>query len=151
VILVLMLAELFIPLTTFELTLAALEAAAELSEGMLPAITLLAVNVVPRPLPLHLPDVPPQHLGGQLLRLVARSGVSANVAVILARDRNLALARAIPLGSLVFVATRYRWWTTAEESLAQTLRRHGHKVTLLDYPRPLSDSRVARSELCRIS
>jgi len=126
-------AELIIPYTDPDLTLAAPKAAGELAAG---AVALLDVHVVPTPLSLENPDIDEEYLREKLEQLVAASGVRARIELIFARDRRQALARAVPRGCLVLMATRNHWWPTAGKRLARVLRRHGHNVALLIHPAP---------------
>lgn len=120
-----------VPHTTPDLTAAALRSLQPLVAGLDAAVTLVAVQVVPRPLPLDHPDVDPNRLGGELHRLVSNCDVPVRVVVILARERESALQQMIPAGSLVMVPVRKRWWKTAEERMAGALHRKGLNVTLL--------------------
>jgi len=121
-----------LPYTTAERTAAALHALQPLVAGLDAEVMLLAVQVVPYPLPVNHPDVDAGRLGEDLHRLASASEVPVRVQIVLARERDSALQLAIPPRSLVVVPTRpRRWWRTAERQMAAALRRNGHNVTLL--------------------
>jgi hypothetical protein len=123
--------ELVIPYTNPESTRTALDAAARLAHGLDALVALVAVHVVPFPCPLSRPLVDVEHLRRELLALIGSLSMPVRVSLILARDRELALARILKPRSIVLIATRRRWWRTAEEKLARSLARAGHNVTIL--------------------
>jgi len=138
-------AEVIVPYTDSELTLAALKVAADLTAPG--DITLLAVHVVPRPLDLHHSAVDEGTLLHRLEELVARSGVWAKIELVFARSRRQSFGWAIVPGALVVIATRRRWWPTAEERLARALRRRGHRVAVFIHPAP-HEPIAFRSKAC---
>src|SRR5579872_6290472 len=121
----------FVLYTTGDLTQAALGEARVLIHNLAVEITLLAVEIVPFPLPLECPAVTPEFLKRRL-RTIAR-GLEARVDVqlIFARDLYFAIERVLPSHSLVVLAAKKRWWPTAESKLARRLGRAGHSVALL--------------------
>ena len=122
----------FVPYTTSDLTRAALSAVVAFTRNLGAHVSLLAVQVVPFPLPLDRPAISMSFFE-QELDAVARSiEVPVDAHVIIARDRELALDRGIAPGSLVVLATRKRWWPTAQTKLARLLARTGHSVALLE-------------------
>ncbi len=123
--------QVIIPYTTPKLTRAALAAAAGMARGLHIETILLAVHIVPYPLPLHYPDVPLARLREQLEAFVSASGMSCGVRLVLARDREQALRQMLRGRALVVVATRKRWWRTREERMARGLSRAGHGVALV--------------------
>jgi len=120
-----------IPCTDHELARAALKAVAEMASDLDATVTLAFVHVVPFPLPLNQPDVEREHLLRSLAELAESSAMPVRVLIVLARDSQTAFRRLVPNGSLVVLATRRRWWRTAEETLARALKRDGHRVVLL--------------------
>jgi hypothetical protein len=121
-----------IPYTTSDLTRAALAAVAALTRSLDAHVSLVAVQVVPFPLPLDRPAVSPSVVE-QKLKAVARDiEVPVNTLVVLARDREVAFDRAILPESLVVLATKKRWWPTPQVKLARLLARAGHSVALLE-------------------
>ncbi len=95
------------------------------------AVTLMDVHVVPFPLPLDRPDVDTEHILRALKGLSDTSPIPVRVLVVLARDRQTTIRKLVPAGSLVVLTSRKRWWRTAEEALARTLKRDGHRVVLI--------------------
>jgi len=121
-----------VPYTTTDLTRAAFSAVVAFTRNLGAHVSLLAVQVVPFPLPLDRPAISMSFFE-QELDAVARSiEVPVDAHVIIARDRELALDRGIAPGSLVVLATRKRWWPTAQTKLARLLARTGHSVALLE-------------------
>jgi hypothetical protein len=122
---------LVIPYIDHDLAQIALQAAIEMTRGLNAIVTLVSVREVPFPLPLSRPDVSEGHLLSELRGLSDSSPIPVRILIALARDRQVAIRKLTPVGSLVLVATRRRWWRTNEESLARVLIRDGHLVILL--------------------
>ncbi len=120
-----------IPCNNRELGRAALHATTAIAGDLAATVTLAYVVVVPFPLPLDRPDVDTRHLLRELRDLADPSPIPIRILLVLARDKKAAFRRLIPDRSLVVLATRKRWWRTAEESLARALTREGHRVVLL--------------------
>lgn len=123
-----------VPYTSSDLSRAALDAAGRLARGLSATVILLAVREVPFPLPLDKPDVQPEFLLRQLRDLTDGIPLPVRVELVLARDKADAFQNAIAPGSVVLLAVRRRWWTTAEERLARALAGRGHAVSLLILP-----------------
>jgi hypothetical protein len=121
-----------VPYTTSVLTEAALAAVVAFTRNLGAHISLLAVHVVPFPLPLDRPAISASFFEQELKAMVRDIGVRVDTQVIIARDRELAFDRAIAPGSLVVLATRKRWWPTPQAKLARLLVRAGHSVALLE-------------------
>jgi hypothetical protein len=121
----------FVPYTSPELTKPALAHAAVLTKNLSAHITLFAVQVVPFPLPLDRPDVSPKFIERRLAATVRDAVVQAEIRIGFARDRDLGCEEILPPNSLVVMATKKRWWPTAETKLARALARAGHSVALL--------------------
>jgi hypothetical protein len=121
----------FVPYTTPELTGAALEAAAALTRSLRATAVLLAVHVVPILLPLEEPNVPREYLEQRLRAIAAESAIPVRVELVFTRDPETGLRQALAPESLVLIATRKRWWKTAEEKMARFLAREGHSVLLV--------------------
>jgi len=121
-----------VPYTTSVLTRAALKSVVALTRNLGAHVSLVAVQVVPFPLPLDRPAISPSFFE-QALKTVARDvEVPVDTQVIIARDREVGFDRAISPGSLVVLATRKRWWRTPQAKLAHLLARVGHSVALLE-------------------
>ncbi len=119
-----------IPYTTPDLTRAALKAVGELVGELRAEPVLMAIHTVPYPLPLGRPAVPREFLLQHLKNLASSSTVPLSILLIFARDRMSAFRKSIPPGSIVVIAARRRWWRTAEDRLARTLVKDGHRVLL---------------------
>jgi hypothetical protein len=117
--------------TSRELTKAALSAVSALTRNLGAHVTLLAVQIVPFPLPLDRPDVAPQFVERELAALAREIEVQVDVQVVIARDLETGLQQGLRTSSLVVVAARKRWWPNAEVRLARSLARAGHSVALL--------------------
>jgi nucleotide-binding universal stress UspA family protein len=129
-----------IPFTSHDLARAEFQAALDMAGDLDAMITLAFVHVVPYPLPLNRPDVSRKHLLRGLKELAESSALPVRIHLVFARDKQSALRRLIPPGALVLLATKRRWWRTAEETLARVLMRDGHRVILLtlDAGKPVS-------------
>jgi hypothetical protein len=121
----------FVPYTSVELTKAALAAATVLVRSLDLHITLVAVQIVPFPLPLERSAVAPDFLEQRLLVIAGEIEAAVDAQLIFARDLNFGIQRVIPPNSLVVVATKKSWWPTSEAKLARSLARAGHSVALL--------------------
>jgi hypothetical protein len=123
--------QLVIPYTTPELTQAALKSAAIFAHNLEATVRLLHVHVLPYPRPLDQPDVSSEHLENKLADAAGQCPLPVRAEVVYARDRQEAFRQLLPPGSLVLIATRTRWWPTAQQRLAHSLSRAGHSVALL--------------------
>jgi hypothetical protein len=120
-----------VPYTTPELTRAALKAAAGFGQGLDVAVRLIDVHMVPYPCDIDQPIVNSEHLKERLRKAACQCDLPIRAEVVYARDRDEGFHQVLRSRSLILLASRKRWWRTAEEKLARTLRRAGHKVTLL--------------------
>jgi hypothetical protein len=123
--------DLVVPFTTPDLTRIAIKAAERLSPGLHASVRLLKVQLVPFPL-----QQSPVHLGFLKRQLEAfQSELPLSAHILLAREYEPDLMRALGPGSIVILASKCRPWRTRSESLAAKLRRGGHQVVLV-YARP---------------
>ena len=121
----------FVPHTSRQLTKACLSAVSTLTRNLGARVTLLAVQIVPFPLPLDRPDVSPQFVEQELAALAREIDAPVNVQVMLARDLEIGMRQGLTASSLVIVAAKKRRWPNAEVRLAQSLARAGHSVAVL--------------------
>lgn len=121
----------FVAHTSPELTKASLKAVSPLTRHLGARVTLLAVQIVPFPLPLDHPDIAPQFVERELAALAREIEAPVDVQVVIARDLDTGLQQVLTTGSLVVVAARKRWLPSAEGRLARSLARAGHSVALL--------------------
>jgi hypothetical protein len=121
--------DLVIPFTTPELTMAAVQAANRLGEGLDAGIRLIKIQVVPWPLQLNQSPVPKEFLTAQLQRF--GSPLPMKREIRFAREFEPGLRGALNEHSLVILATRKRPWRTRTEHLAAQLRRDGYNVVIV--------------------
>ena len=118
--------------TSVEATLTALREAGALANRLSGRITLLVPQLVPYPLPLTSPPVLLDWNEKRFRVLAGESPVETTVLIYLCRDRLETLSTVLSSRSLVVVGGRKRWWPTAEQRLAQKLRRAGHEVVFTE-------------------
>jgi len=116
--------------TSAELAEAALKRAEELAHGMEVRVRLVSAQIVPYPLPVNQPPVNLQHLQHELELISERSGLEVEAEIVLARDIQTALQKALEPHSVVVLASRRRLWRTKEESLRKECVKAGHEVVL---------------------
>jgi len=121
-----------VPFTTSDLTKAALNAAVALTRNLGARVSLVAVLIVPFPLPLDRPTVSPRVIEHELQAVARDIELELDARVVIARDRKEAFHRAISPGSLVVLATKKRRWPTRQVKLARLLARAGHSVAVLE-------------------
>jgi hypothetical protein len=121
-----------VPYTTSDLTRAALTAAVGLTRNLGARVSLVAVLIVPFPLPLDRPAVSSRLVEHELQAVARDIELELDAHVVIARDREEAFHRAISPGSLVVLATKKRWWPTPQAKLARLLACAGHSVALLE-------------------
>jgi hypothetical protein len=114
-------------------TSAALQTARSMARGLGARITLMVARVVPYPLPLTEPDVPPEFTERMLESLAVED---TTVEIYLCRDRNEAIRRALPPGSLVIVGARKKCWQPSwlfsrDRRLTRILREDGQRVLVV--------------------
>jgi hypothetical protein len=122
----------YVPYTTSDLTRAALTAVAALTQNLGARVSLVAVQIVPFPLPIDRPAVSRSFVEQKLKAAVRDIDVAVDTRVVLARESEAAFDRAISPESLVVLATKKRWWPTPQVKLARLLARAGHSVALLE-------------------
>ncbi len=116
--------QVFVPYTTRDLTRTALGRAAVLARNLRAQITLFAVE--------DIPSVSSTSLESILTGVAHETGTDARIRIVRARDAETACSKILTPNSLVVMATRKRWWPTAEVKLAGALARAGHSVALLE-------------------
>ena len=121
----------FVPHTSRELTKACLSTIWALTSSLGARVTLLAVQIVPFPLPLDRPDVPPRFVERELVALAREIEAPVDVQVMIARDLDTGMRQGLTPGSLVVVGAKKRRWPNAAVRLARSLARAGHSVAVL--------------------
>ena len=121
--------DIVVPYTTSQLTRVALKRAEELSRELPSRIRILRMLAVPFPLDLSYPPFSLDILREQT-RQVAR-GIPAEMVLFLTRDPEGSLLKTLRPDSVVVIASKKRWWPTAQERLQRSCERHGHQVALI--------------------
>lgn len=122
--------DIVVPYTTPRLTRLALREAEELTLKLPSRIRLLRMLAVPFPLDLRDPPVALDVIREQT-RQVARGIAAAEIVLFLTRDPEEALLKTLRPGSIVVIASKKRWWRTAQQRLQRICARHGHLVALV--------------------
>ncbi len=119
--------------TSVESTLAALRKAGALASSLGARITLLALQVVPFPLPLESPPVLLDWNENRFRAIADESPVETVVRLYLCRDSLDTLKGVLSPKSVVVIGGRKGWWPlTTEKSLSRELRRAGHEVVFVE-------------------
>ena len=121
--------DIVVPYTTAYLTRLALRRAGELATGIPSRIRLLRMQRVPFPLDMDQSPVSLEFLREQT-RQIVRDMPASEVVIFLTRDPEETLLRALRRDSILVVASRRRWWRTAQERLKEVCARRGHRVAL---------------------
>ena len=121
----------FVVFTSVEATLAALKQAGRLAAELHGRIILVALEIVPYPLPLARPPVGIDWNERRLALIAGQSLVETRVHIYLCRDGEQTLESVLDPHSLVVLGARRRWWPVRERTLARRLRRAGHEVIFI--------------------
>lgn len=122
--------DLVVPVTTPDLTRAALAAANRMGAGLNANLRLIKVQVVPFPMDINQSPVYLDFLRSQLQRYESELPVTAEIR--LARELEPGLIGTLTPSSIVVLATGKRLWRTRNERLAAQLRREGYKVVMVE-------------------
>ena len=122
--------DIVVPYTTPRLTRLALREAQELASKLPSRVRLLRMLTVPYPLDLRYPPLE-LHILREQTRQVARGIATAEIVLFLTRDPEQSLLKIMRPGSIVVMASKKRWWRTAQERLKGFCERHGHHVALV--------------------
>jgi hypothetical protein len=126
--------EITVIFTSAEATVAAIDRAAALLNGLNGRISVVAAQPVPYPLPLDSPPVLLDFNRQRLIEIASESTVEITVHLYLCRWRSETLASALKPGIVVVIGGQIGWWPTWEKSLARKLRRAGFTVIFLELP-----------------
>ncbi len=121
--------DLVVPVTTPDLTRAAVEAAGRMGGGLNASLRLIRIQVVPFPMELTQSPVYLDFLRSQLESY--RSDLPLAAEIRLAREFEPGLLGTLTPDSIVVLASRKRLWRTRNERLAANLRKAGHNVVLV--------------------
>ena len=122
--------KIYVIFTCHENTIPALRIAGALAERWNARIVVIAPKPVPFPRDVADPDVATEFHERELTESLRQCCVEASVTVFLCRNRAEALVAILPPHSVVVLGVRRRWWRTAEEHIATTMRRAGHDVVI---------------------
>jgi hypothetical protein len=125
--------DIVIPYKTPELTLAALDCAARLGQGLDMRLRLIDVHVVPYALPLDKPDVARANLEKNIRRIAMKSAVPISPEIVFARDWESGFRRMLRPHSVVLIPIRKTWWRSRDKRMAERIRKHGHQVVWVEY------------------
>jgi hypothetical protein len=112
-------------------TKAALAAADRLVHGLDLRLTLISPRIVPYPLPLECPPVPVEFLKGEMVELARGLDAEITIHILLCRDRNEAVRRALRPESLVVMGTGNIRSRFDHRTLVRLLRAEGLRLILV--------------------
>ncbi len=119
--------------TSPEPTVAAIKKAGALASSLGAHITLMALQVVPFPLPLDDPPVLLEWNEERFRSIASESPVETMVRLYLCRDKIESLKGALrPMSVVVIGGRKSRWQFTAAKRLAREMRRAGHEVIVAE-------------------
>jgi hypothetical protein len=107
-------------------TLVALKAAAKWTDELTFGIELIVALVAPYPMPISMPPVSVDFALAEMRRMVADSGVHADVHVYVCRDAFHVLSEVLPAQSTVVLGVKKTWWPSASLRLGRKLNKLGH-------------------------
>jgi hypothetical protein len=119
-----------VPYTTPRLTRLALREAEELALKLPSRIRVMRMLAVPFPLDLRNPPVALDTIREQT-RQVARGIAAAEIVLFPTRDPEKTLLKILRLASIVVIASKRRWWRTAQDRLQKICEKQGHQVALV--------------------
>jgi hypothetical protein len=122
--------DIVVPYTTPRLTRLALREAEELALKLPSRIRVMRMLAVPFPLDLRNPPVALDTIREQT-RQVARGIAAAEIVLFPTRDPEKTLLKILRLASIVVIASKRRWWRTAQDRLQKICEKQGHQVALV--------------------
>jgi hypothetical protein len=122
----------FVVFTSVNWTLKALERAREIARPLEANIAVIAIQVVPYPLPLDRPPVPMEFVVSRFGERAGEFSERTKVSAYLCRDPLEALKRILNPDCPAVMGIRKRWWPTRDERLARKLRRAGYDIILVE-------------------
>jgi hypothetical protein len=121
----------YVVFTSIDWTLKALEKACELAKPLDANIVVVAVQVVPFPLPLDQPPVPMEFVVRRFEEKAGEYPVKTHIAAYLCRNPMEAFKRILNRNSQVVIGVKRRWIPSRSERLAKKLCRAGYDVILV--------------------
>lgn len=122
----------FVLFTSIHWTLKALERAREIARPLGASIVVVAVQVVPYPLPLSAPPVPFDFVVKRFEEKTGELSGEVQISAFLCRDLMEGLKCALNRNSPVVIGTPKGWLPTRDERMARKLLRAGYEVILVD-------------------
>ncbi len=121
----------YVVFTSIRWTLKALEKARKMAGPVGAKVVVVAVQVVPYPLPLDTPPVSMEFIVRQFEKKAGEFPERTQISAYLCRDPMEALKRVLDPDNPVVVGVEKKWFPTRDERLARRLRRAGYEVTLV--------------------
>ena len=122
----------YVIFTSINWTLNALQKAREIARPVGAAIVVVAVQVVPFPLPLDKPPVPMDFVIRRFEERAEELPEKTKISAYLCRDQMVALKRVLNRNCPVIMGVRKKIWPTRDKRLARKLRRAGYQVILVE-------------------
>ena len=122
----------YVIFTSIDWTLKALEKAREISKPIEADIAVVAVQVVPFPLPLDKPPVPMEFVIRRFEEKAAEFPEGTKISACLCRDPLVALKRVLKRNCPVIMGVRKTMWPNRDKRLAGKLKRAGYEITLVE-------------------
>jgi hypothetical protein len=122
----------FVVFTSNNWTLKALEKAHEVARPLGAAIAVIALQVVPFPLPLDEPPIPIEFMVRHLEEKSSEFSEKIVVSAYLCRDPLAALKNILTPDCPAVMSIRKKWWPNRDERLAGKLRRAGYEIILVE-------------------
>jgi hypothetical protein len=123
--------EIIIVFTDAHGTKAALTAADRLVHGLDLRLTLIIARIVPYPLPLQCPPVPVEFVEREMVELARGLDAEITIHILLCRNRNEAVRRALRRESLVVMGTGNIRSRFDHRNLVRLLRAEGLRLILV--------------------
>ena len=122
----------YVIFTSIGWTLKALEKAREIARPLKASIEVVAVQVVPFPLPLDKPPVPMEFVIRRFEERAEEFPEKTEISAYLCRDQMVALKRVLNRNCPVIMGIRKKIWPTRDKRLAWKLRRSGYQVIIVE-------------------
>jgi hypothetical protein len=121
----------FVVFTSMSRTLKAMEKAREIARFVGTNIEVVAVQVVPFPLPLERPPVSLEFIFRRFEAMAAGFPQKFRISTYLCRDPMEAYKRILNRNCLVVIGVKKSWMAGPQERLARKLRRAGYRVVIV--------------------
>jgi hypothetical protein len=122
----------YVIFTSIDRTIKALEKAREISRPVGANIVVVAVQVVPFPLPLDRPPVPMEFVIRRFEEKADEFPEGTKISAYLCRDPIVALKRVLNRNCPVIMGVRKKMWPNRDQRLAGKLKRAGYEIILVE-------------------